>query len=88
MLDSYAVIGNPISHSKSPLIHTTFAQQTNQSMQYGALLAPLDGFQITVTNFRQQDGKGLNVTVPFKLEAFQLATRLSLTDHLVLYCGN
>ncbi len=77
MLDSYAVIGNPISHSKSPLIHTTFAQQTNQSMQYGALLAPLDGFQITATNFRQQSGKGLNVTVPFKLEAFQLATRLT-----------
>jgi len=77
MLDSYAVIGNPISHSKSPFIHTTFAQQTNQSIQYGALLAPLDGFQMTVTNFRQQGGKGLNVTVPFKLEAFQLATRLT-----------
>ena len=77
MLDSYAVIGNPISHSKSPLIHITFAQQTNQSMQYGALLAPLDGFQMTVTSFRQQGGKGLNVTVPFKLEAFQLATRLT-----------
>lgn len=77
MLDSYAVIGNPISHSKSPLIHTTFAQQTNQSMQYSALLAPLDGFQTTVTSFRQQGGKGLNVTVPFKLEAFQLATRLT-----------
>lgn len=77
MLDAYAVIGNPISHSKSPLIHTTFAQQTNQSMQYSALLAPLDGFQMTATSFRQQGGKGLNVTVPFKLEAFQLATRLT-----------
>lgn len=77
MLDSYAVIGNPISHSKSPLIHKTFAQQTKQSMQYDAILAPLDGFQAAVESFRQQGGKGLNVTVPFKLEAYQLATRLT-----------
>jgi shikimate dehydrogenase len=77
MLDSYAVIGNPVSHSKSPLIHTAFAQQTNQAMQYVALLAPLDGFEATVQDFRQRGGKGLNVTVPFKLEAYQLATRLT-----------
>lgn len=77
MLDSYAVIGNPIAHSKSPLIHTAFAQQTNQALQYSAILAPLDGFRKTVENFRQQGGKGLNVTVPFKLEAYQLATRLT-----------
>lgn len=77
MLDSYAVIGNPIAHSKSPLIHTAFAQQTNQALYYGAILAPLDGFRQTVQSFRQQGGKGLNVTVPFKLEAYQLATRLT-----------
>lgn len=77
MLDSYAVIGNPVSHSKSPLIHTAFAQQTNQALQYGAILAPLDGFRETVESFRQQGGKGLNITVPFKLEAYQLATRLT-----------
>ena len=77
MPDSYAVIGNPISHSKSPLIHKTFAQQTEQSMQYDALLAPLDGFQATVESFRQHGGKGMNVTVPFKLEAYRLATRLT-----------
>jgi shikimate dehydrogenase len=77
MLDSYAVIGNPVSHSKSPLIHTAFAQQTGQAMQYVALLAPLDGFQATVQDFRQRGGKGLNVTVPFKLEAYQLSTRLT-----------
>jgi len=77
MLDSYAVIGNPISHSKSPLIHAAFSQQTNQSMQYDAILSPLDGFQATVEKFRQQGGKGLNVTVPFKLEAYRLVTHLT-----------
>ncbi len=77
MLDLYAVIGNPVSHSKSPLIHTAFAQQTNQSMQYDARLAPLDGFMLAVENFRQQGGKGLNITVPFKLEAHDLSTHLT-----------
>lgn len=77
MNDSYAVIGNPIAHSKSPLIHAAFAQQTHQSMCYSALLAPLDAFQATVENFRAQGGKGLNVTVPFKLEAYRLSTRLT-----------
>lgn len=73
MIDSYAVIGNPISQSKSPLIHSIFAQQTNQSMHYTAILAPLDGFRAIVANFRRQGGKGLNVTMPFKLEAFEVA---------------
>lgn len=77
MLDLYAVIGNPVAHSKSPLIHTIFAQQTNQSIQYDARLAPLEGFISVVENFRQQGGKGLNVTVPFKLEAYQLSTHLT-----------
>lgn len=77
MRDSYAVIGNPISHSKSPLIHIAFARQTNQSMQYVALFAPLHEFQTTVENFHRHGGKGLNVTVPFKLEAYQLSTCLT-----------
>ena len=77
MFDLYAVIGNPIAHSKSPFIHTIFAQQTHQAMQYTAILAPLDGFKKTVASFHLQGGKGLNVTVPFKLQAFQLATRLT-----------
>lgn len=77
MLDLYAVIGNPVSHSKSPSIHSAFALQTNQAMEYIALLSPIDGFKTTVENFRQQGGKGLNVTVPFKLEAYQLSTRLT-----------
>lgn len=77
MPDLYAVIGNPISHSKSPLIHTEFARQTKQSMQYDALLSPLDDFASTVKSFQEQGGKGINITVPFKLEAFDLSTQLT-----------
>lgn len=77
MPDLYAVIGNPISHSKSPIIHTEFALQTKQNMQYSALIAPLDDFVETVKTFREQGGKGMNITVPFKLEAFELSTQLT-----------
>jgi shikimate dehydrogenase len=77
MPDRYAVIGNPVAHSKSPLIHAEFARQTGQDMQYGRLLAPLDGFRATVEAFRREGGRGLNVTLPFKLEAFALADRRS-----------
>jgi shikimate dehydrogenase len=77
MSDRYAVIGNPIAQSRSPEIHRAFAQQTAQPMSYEALLAPLDGFAATVAAFRAAGGKGLNVTTPFKLEAFALATRAS-----------
>ena len=73
MTDQYAVVGNPIAHSKSPLIHAEFARQTGQDMAYERLLAPLDGFAETVDNFRQSGGMGLNVTVPFKEEAFRYA---------------
>ncbi len=77
MTDRYAVIGNPIAHSKSPLIHTEFARQTGQDMAYMAILAPLEGFAGTVRKFQAEGGKGLNVTVPFKQEAWNLATRLT-----------
>lgn len=73
-MDRYAVIGHPIAHSKSPRIHAAFARQTGQQLEYEALLAPLDGFVDTVTQFREAGGRGLNVTVPFKLEAFALAS--------------
>jgi shikimate dehydrogenase len=77
MPDRYAVIGNPISHSKSPLIHAEFARVTQQDLTYETLLAPLDGFAETVAEFARRDGKGVNVTVPFKEEAFHLASRVS-----------
>jgi shikimate dehydrogenase len=73
----YVVIGNPINHSKSPLIHKLFAEQTGQVLEYQRLLAPLDGFASTVHNFIASGGKGANVTVPFKLEAFSFANQLT-----------
>jgi shikimate dehydrogenase len=75
--DLYAVIGNPIAHSKSPLIHARFAEQTGEPVEYRRLLSPLDAFAKTVRAFIAVGGRGLNVTVPFKLEASALADRLS-----------
>lgn len=77
MTDRYAVIGHPIAHSKSPAIHAAFAAQTAQDLSYEALLAPLDGFAAAVAQFRAEGGRGLNITVPFKEEAWQLADRLT-----------
>ncbi|HEX7635897.1 MAG TPA: shikimate dehydrogenase [Noviherbaspirillum sp.] len=75
--DRYAVIGNPIAHSKSPEIHARFAAQTQQNLLYERLLAPLDGFAQTVQELVRQGARGANVTVPFKLEAYALATSLT-----------
>lgn len=74
MTDKYAVIGHPISHSKSPLIHKLFAEQTGQDMSYAAIEAPLNGFAATIQRLRDQGYKGCNITVPFKQEAYKLAT--------------
>ena len=76
-IDRYAVIGNPVAHSKSPSIHAAFAQATGQTLTYERLLAPRDGFVATVERFVSEGGKGLNVTIPFKLEAFALARERS-----------
>lgn len=76
-IDCYAVIGNPVAHSRSPQIHAAFARQTGQPISYDTLLAPLDGFAEAVERFRAQGGRGLNVTVPFKLEAHELAQQHS-----------
>lgn len=77
MPDQYAVIGNPIQHSLSPFIHAEFAKQTGQAMVYRALLAPLDGFEEAVQAFQAAHGRGMNITVPFKLAAFQYADELT-----------
>ncbi|RRS06316.1 shikimate dehydrogenase [Aquabacterium soli] len=74
-LDRYAVAGNPVAHSRSPSIHALFAAQTGQTLDYGRLLCPLDGFKATLTEFVQQGARGCNVTVPFKFEAFEMAAR-------------
>jgi shikimate dehydrogenase len=73
MSDRYAVMGNPVAHSKSPFIHASFARQSAQDLHYDALLVPLDGFTRAVNEFFAAGGKGLNVTVPFKQEAWALA---------------
>ena len=73
MTDRYAVIGNPVEHSLSPAIHAEFARATGEDITYGSILAPLDGFAAAALRFRDEGGKGLNVTLPFKAEAWRLA---------------
>jgi shikimate dehydrogenase len=75
--DQYAVIGNPITHSKSPLIHAQFAEETGQKLEYKTLFSPVESFKETVETFKNSGAKGLNVTVPFKLEAWKLADELN-----------
>jgi shikimate dehydrogenase len=81
MTDRYALFGNPLGHSKSPLIHNGFAKALGHDIEYGLIEAPLDGFGAAARAFRDSGGngeaKGCNITAPFKLEAFALAT-----DHM------
>ena len=76
-IDQYVVIGNPIKHSKSPKIHTMFAEQTGEKIAYNKLFCPINDFSRVVSNFFAAGGCGANVTVPFKLEANNFAHRQS-----------
>ncbi|WP_428087502.1 shikimate dehydrogenase [Candidatus Thioglobus sp.] len=73
-----AVFGNPIEHSLSPDIHAQFAQQTGVKVNYQKILAPVDGFEKTAQQFIADGANGFNITVPFKLTAFNFATKLTL----------
>lgn len=75
LTDLYAVIGNPVKHSLSPEIFKIFAQQTQQPLVYQKLLSPFDQFHKTVQDFQRKGGKGLNITLPFKKQAFLLANK-------------
>jgi shikimate dehydrogenase len=77
MTDRYAVIGNPIAHSKSPRIHTEFARQTAQDLVYDRILGSREDFAADVRRFIAAGGFGLNITVPFKEEAWALADERS-----------
>lgn len=76
-MDQYAVFGNPISQSKSPYIHTQFAAQTSQALEYKSQLVDVDGFNEAADAFFRAGGKGLNITTPFKDDAYSYATRLT-----------
>jgi shikimate dehydrogenase len=77
----YCVFGNPIKHSKSPLLHSLFSRQTAQSLVYTAQCVDIDNFSTAATNFFKEGGKGLNITVPFKHEAYTFAS--SLTERAI-----
>lgn len=74
----YGVIGNPVEHSLSPIIHQAFAEQTHQELNYEKIKAPINGFEDVVRDFQERGGQGLNVTLPFKVNAFRLANDASV----------
>ena len=80
-MDKYAVIGNPIEHSRSPDIHAAFARQTGDVIEYGRILGNLEDFAGDVRRFLAAGGRGLNVTVPFKEQAWRLADELTSRAH-------
>lgn len=77
MIDRYCVFGHPVAHSKSPAIHAAFAEQTGEPLEYSAIEAPLEDFTGAWRRFVAEGGRGANVTVPFKEEAFRLCDTLS-----------
>jgi shikimate dehydrogenase len=80
--ERYAVVGNPVAHSRSPAIHALFAAQTGQAVDYGRMLCEMDAFVPAVRAFAASGGKGCNVTVPFKFEAFEMGQRRSARAEL------
>ncbi|MBC7992676.1 MAG: shikimate dehydrogenase, partial [Rhizobacter sp.] len=76
-MDRYVVAGNPVEHSQSPFIHAQFAAATGQALSYDRLLCPMDGFAHSIRAFADNGGRGCNVTVPFKFDAFALAAHHS-----------
>ena len=76
MPDRYALFGHPLAHTKSPMIHGAFARDTGQDLSYEAIEAPVGGFAAAVDAFRARGGRGINVTQPFKVDAFEYATEL------------
>ena len=76
-MDRYVVIGNPVSHSLSPAIHSLFAQQTGDNIEYSTLFAPFDDFDGVARKFFDEGGRGANVTLPFKIDAFRFANTVS-----------
>ncbi len=94
-MDRYAVIGNPVGHSKSPQIHSAFAAQLGQDISYSALRSPISGFAETLSRFLRRGGRGVNVTVPFKQDALRavdvtdaLATAAGAVNTIVVGPGN
>jgi len=81
-MNKYAVIGNPVDHSLSPTIQAQFAKQIGLSMSYEKILAPLDGFTITAKNFVNSGALGFNITVPFKVEAYDLVDECTLNSKI------
>ena len=77
LVDQYAVVGNPVTHSLSPRIHASFAEQTAQKISYKAIELPLDGFVAGIRDLQHNHFRGVNVTVPFKREAWELCDHLS-----------
>lgn len=81
-MDQYAVIGNPVQHSLSPQIHTAFAEQTGEALEFIRIETPIDSFIETLKQFQNDGGKGVSITMPFKHEAFKIADEHSETAHL------
>jgi len=86
-MDRYVVMGNPVAHSQSPFIHAAFAEQTGQAMEYGRLHCDFDAFESSLQAFADDDGRGCNVTMPFKFDAYRLAATRTERGELAGACN-